>query len=85
MLFEVAPHVFHWIELRRVGGKPLHHDSPTGSLHIILHQSASMNRGAIPDDGQVPGDMPLEMAEELDDLWSFDAAGVDLEVEAIQG
>ena len=40
-----------------------------------------MNRGTVPDDGQSSGDMPLEMAEELDDLLPLDAAGVDLEVD----
>ena len=43
-----------------------------------------MNRGTIPDDGQLSFDMPLEVAEELNDLWSLDAAGVDLEVEPVQ-
>ena len=44
-----------------------------------------MNRGTVPDDGQFSGDMPLEMAEEIDDLRPLDTAGMDLEVEPVQG
>lgn len=44
-----------------------------------------MNRGTVPDDGQFSGDMPLEMAEEIDDLRPLETAGVDLEAEPVQG
>ncbi len=84
MLLEIAPYVFHRIELRRIGGKPLQQDASAGALHVILHQAAAMNRGTIPDDGQLSLDMPLEVAKELNDLGPLDAAGVDLEKEPVQ-
>lgn len=43
-----------------------------------------MNRGTIPDDVQLSFNMPLEVAEELNDLLPLDAAGVDLEKEPAQ-
>jgi hypothetical protein len=36
----------------------------------------------IPEDQQLARDVPLKLFEELDHLWPFDAAGMDLEVKA---
>jgi len=84
VLLEVSPHILDWIEFRSVGRKAFHRDASSGTGHIVLHQTASMNRGTVPDDGQLSWNMPLEMPEELDHLRPLDAARVDLEVEPVQ-
>ena len=44
-----------------------------------------MDRCAIPDDQYFPGNMSLEMAQKLDDLETFDAAGMNLEIKPPEG
>ena len=61
------------------------HDASFGAGHVVLNQTTAMDRRTVPDDGQFSRYMPLEVPEELDDLGSLDAAGVDLEVESVQG
>ena len=41
-----------------------------------------MDRRTIPEDEYFPGHMPLEVPKKLDHLKAFDAAGMDLEIEA---
>lgn len=85
MGFEMSPHVFDRIQLRRVGRQALHHHPPLGGGDILLDQAAAMNRRAVPQHHQFSGNVPLEVAEKLDNLKAFDAASVDLKVEAPQG
>ena len=85
MGFEMSPHILHWVEFRRVGGQALHGDSPSGRGDILLDQPAAMNGRAIPENQEPAGNVPLEVAEKLDDLQAFDAAGVDLKIKTPQG
>jgi len=85
MGFEVAPHVFHRIEFRRIGGQPLHLDSAFCGKDVITDQRTAVNGRPIPDHQYSPRQVPLEMPQKLDDLKAFNAAGVNLEVEPPQG
>lgn len=81
MVFEVPPHIFDRIEFRRVRGQSLDHDSTSRSSHVVFDQHAAMNRSAIPNDQDFPGNMPLEMLQKFNHLGAFDATGMDLKIE----
>lgn len=83
--FKVAPHIFHRIEFRRIGGKPLDLDSTAGRENIISDQHAAVNGRSIPDDQDFPGDVPLQMLQKFNDLEAFNATGVNLEVKLPKG
>ena len=85
MGFEVPPHVFDRVEFRRISGQPLHLDSSLGGEDEVANQDASVNGCSIPDHKYFAWNVPLEMLQKLDNLETFDAAGVDLEVESPQG
>jgi hypothetical protein len=81
MCFEMPPHILDWIEFGRVSRQPFDHAAALGAGHVVFYQQAPVDRCAIPDDQHFPGNMALEMAQKLDDLEAFDAAGVNLEIE----
>lgn len=82
MGLEVVPHILHRVQLRRIGRQSLHHQASPGAGQVVLDQEAAMDRRPIPQDEDLARHMPLQMLEELDPLGAFDAAGVDLEIEA---
>lgn len=82
---EVAPHVFGGVEFRGVSRQAFDLEAPRGAGYIVPHQRATVDAGAVPEDQQLAGKVTLEVAEELHDLGSLDASGVDLEVEAQEG
>jgi len=84
MRFEMPPHILDRIEFGRVSRQPFDHDSSFGGRHIVFDQQAPVDRCAIPDDQHLTGNMALEMAEKLDDLKTFDAASMDLEIKPPQ-
>lgn len=85
MGFEMSPHILHWIEFRRVSGQPFHGDSALCGGDILLDQPTAMDGRAIPQDHEPARNVPLEVAEKLDDLEAFDAARVNLKVKTPQG
>jgi len=85
MVLEVSPHVLDGIDLGSVGRQPFQHDASGGAGNVVLDEATSVDRGSVPDDGQPPRDMPLEVLEELDDLKALDASRVDLEVKPKEG
>jgi len=85
MSFEVAPHIFHRIKFWGVGGKPLDLNTAAGRENIVTHQYAAVDGRSVPDHQYFPANVPLQMAQKLDDLEAFDAAGVNLEIELPQG
>lgn len=85
MGFKMPPHVFHRIELRGVGRQALHSQVSLGRFDIAPNQCAAVDRGSIPENHDFAREMPLEMAQERDDLRALDAPGVDLEIKAPQG
>ena len=85
MILQMPPHVFHRVEFWGIGGQTLHFDPSTGAGDKVPDQFAAMNGRSVPEDEHFAWDMALQMAEELDDLWPLDAAGVDLKEEPEQG
>ena len=81
MGFKMPPHILDRIEFGRVSGQPFDRQPTLGGRHVVFDQHAPMDRCAIPDDQDFPAQMPLEVAQKLDDLEAFDTAGMNLEIE----
>jgi len=79
--FEVAPHIFHRIEFRRIGGKPFDLNSATGGKNVVTDQHAPVDGSPIPNQQHFPRNMPLQMSQKFNDLEAFDTARVNLEIE----
>lgn len=84
MRFEVPPHIFNRIEFGRVSRQPFDHEATFGGGHVVFDQYTPVDRCAIPDDQDFSWNMSLEMAQKLDDLETFDAAGMNLEIKPPQ-
>ncbi len=80
MGFEMPPHILDRIEFGGIRRQPFDHKAALGRGHIVFDQHAPVDRRAIPNDQHFSGNMSLEMAQKLNDLETFDAAGVDLEI-----
>lgn len=85
MGFEMAPHIFHRVEFRGVGRQCLDEDAAPGGSDEVFDQNTAMNGCSIPQDEYLSGNMSLQVLQKGDHLGTFDAAGVDLKVEAPQG
>lgn len=85
MRLEMPPHIFDGIEFGRIGGQPLDLNAPIGGGNEVFDQKAAMNGSAIPENQNFSGNMPLEVFQELNDLKTFDAAGMDLKQKPPQG
>jgi len=81
MLFAVAPNVFHRIEFGRIRRQKFQLDGITLRGDKISHQTAAMNRQAVPNDGQPAANVPLQVFQKLDNLRGLDAAGKEPEIE----
>jgi len=81
MRFEMPPHILDRIEFGRVSRQPFDHQPTLGGGDMVFDQHTPVDRCAIPDDQHFPGNMALEMAQKLDDLEAFDAAGMNLKIE----
>jgi hypothetical protein len=81
MRFEMPPHILDRIEFGSVSRQPFDHETTFGGRHVVFDQHAPVDRCAIPDDQYFSGNMPLKMAQKLDDLEALDAAGMNLEIE----
>jgi hypothetical protein len=79
--FEMTPHVFDRVELRRIGWQPLNLDAAPGGGDEVLDEQAAVNGCAVPEEQQPAGNVPLEVFEKFDDLGAFDAPGMNLKVE----
>ena len=82
---EMPPHVFDGIEFGRIGGQPLDLEAPLGGGNEVFDQKAAMDGRAIPKNQDFSGNLPLEVFQELNDLKTFDAAGMDLKQKPPQG
>ena len=85
MCFKMPPHILDRIEFGRVSRQPFDHEAAFGASHVIFDQPAPVDRCAIPDDQYFPGKVTLEMTQKFDDLETFDAARMDLEIKPPQG
>ena len=84
MGFEMPPHILDRIEFGRVSRQPFGHEATFGGRHVVFDQHAPVDWCAIPDDQYFPGKVTLEMTQKFDDLETFDAASVDLEIKPPQ-
>jgi len=82
MVLEISPHILNRIEFGRIGRQPLHQQSPSGPGDILFNQPTAVNRCAIPQNQYFSADMALQVMQELKDLEAFDAARMNLKVEA---
>jgi hypothetical protein len=85
MLLAMSPDVFDRIKFRRIGGQTLQMDAAVLLRDIFPDQPAAVRRQPVPDDGEQPADVLLEMFEKLDHLRGLDAAGEKPEVEIPNG
>ena len=85
MRFEMATNILGRVEFRRISRQSFDDDAFAGARDVILHQQAAVDRGAIPEDEELAGQVPLEMTEKLDDLRTLDAALVNLKVKPPEG
>ena len=81
MLFAMAPDIFHGVQFGGVGGKIFQFNGAALIGHEVAHQSAAMSGQAVPNNDQPFWNMSAQVAQELDDLRPFDAAGKQLKVE----
>lgn len=81
MRFEMPPHILDRIEFGRVSWQPFDDEATFGGGHIVFDQQAPVARCAIPEDQYFSGKMALKMAQKLDNLETFDAAGLNLAIE----
>jgi hypothetical protein len=84
MSFEVAPHILHRIEFRRVSRQAFQDHALAGGGDVMFDEQTAMDRRAIPKDQNFAGDMALQVPEKLNDLRAFDAARVNLKIKPPQ-
>lgn len=85
MLFEVAPHIFYWVEFRSVGGETRGKDSSLQSVEVLADQPTAVNGRAIPNDQQFAGELPPKMLQEFDHLRALDCARIEPKIEIPNG
>lgn len=81
----MTPHVFDRIEFGCIGRKSFDYDASSGRSNVVFDQRTAMDWRPIPQDKHFSWNVTLEMAEKLNHLRAFDAAGMDLEIEAPKG
>lgn len=64
----VTPDVLHGVEVWRVGGKPFHPDRAGVLAEPPRDADCSMCPAPIPDEGEAPWEVAVEVAKELEDV-----------------
>ena len=77
----VAPDVVHGIEFRDVSGQEVRFGLSVLDGHEVRGQTAGMKGQPCPHDGEVAGDVLLQVLQREDELWGFGVAGEELKVE----
>jgi len=85
MLLPVSPEILHGVEFGRIGREAAGDHSACQRFKVLADGFGTVDARAVPDDQQLPGQMALEMSEELNDLRALDAAGKEPEVEVRPG
>jgi len=81
MLFPVRPDVLDRIEFRRIGGQVVDFDHAVLGVDIFRDEFAAVSREPVPHNQQWIGDMASQADQEIRYLRTFNAAGIELEVE----
>ena len=81
VVLPVAPDVFHWIELGRVGGQRFQREPTALGPNVRLHDATAVRGEPVPDDEELAAQMALQVPEEFHDLRPFDRSREEPEVE----
>ncbi len=81
-VLEMSPEVFDWVQFRCIGRHDFQLDGAVEAIDVLTHQTALVNRQAIPDDQHFAFDLALEDLEDFDHLWCLKGAWKQAEVEA---
>lgn len=76
----VAPDLFHWVELRRVGRQPFDLHAAAETL-LMLPNAGLVNLPAIPHQDNTPADASKQAGHALDEIVGNDVMVEDIEVE----
>jgi len=85
VLFPVRPEVLDRIQFRRIGGKIFQPQTSSLLPDKVPHCAAVMTGQTVPDDQQLARNVPHQVREKFDDLWTADRAGKQLKVEVPPG
>lgn len=85
MFLPVAPGVFHRVKFRGVRRQAFQPDPAFLPGHKFLYQLAAMSRKAILNNQQLVRQMPLQVAQKIDDLLRLGGASIHAEVKVKQG
>lgn len=85
MLLEMTPDVLGGIQFGGIGWQGLQVDPLIQCADEVPHRPTAVNPRAIPDNQQSSGQMPQQMAQELDDLGTLDRSVKELEIEVGEG
>ena len=85
MLLEMTPDVLGGIQFGGIGWQGLQVDALVQCADEVPHRPTAVNPRAIPDNQQSSGQMPQQMAQELDDLGTLDRSVKELEIEVGEG
>lgn len=81
MLFTVAADILHRIQLRRIGWQIRQPHGAIAGVDVLLDEPAAMGLESIPDDEQLPSELPPQVVQEVHDLGTPDRPGIQSEVE----
>jgi len=81
---QVAPDVFHRVELRRIRGQPLHFQPAfaDGLPDVSLRLTALMGGQSVPEQSDRAGELAPERLKEADDIGTFERSFLEAQTEA---
>lgn len=82
MTLGVRPYVFGGVQLRGIAGETMHVQPTAALADVVLHELLVMDRAAIPEQDDRTAQVPLQAAEELEDLETADVLAVELHIQA---
>ncbi len=77
----VIPDLLGWIEIGRVGRKPLHANRCGMAIQVITQNLGTVDTPSVDDEDEFATDTPSQRTQEGHDLRSANVLGVDLPVE----
>jgi hypothetical protein len=85
VLLEMAEDVLVGIQLRGISRKEFQPETPALGAHKLPHGAAAMGGQLVPHDQQLARQVPQQMGEELDNLWTADRSRKQAEVKMPEG
>src|SRR2546422_2775011 len=84
VFFQLSPQVLDRVQFGSVSGQPFLLDASLPG-QVVLHQPAAMSRQAVPQQNQLPLQMPPQVGQEFQHLRRLDRPLVQLKVEIDEG